>query len=356
MLTDLTTLPRNAPRPMAWVAHARRHHPVMLDKIHWVHRESRITPEWKKNKYDFEPWCYCVYEAVAAAFIVDRGIDADDLDKNFTNRQKILIGGALAAWDATQCIYTYDVSLAKSLLKTPYAVTDKLNDNLLTRLPVWCVYVDLSKATHFVDLNSNVILGFFATVIQYSDDAEADMLVLVDASSPEDKDVLFPLSLPINPTSNQKKSITDRYAHIKNEGLRKALFHDLSYYVKLILHLCSEAPDITQRGRVNFLKPRPKYNKQGNIIIPRKPQQWEVGWRMGAKLRHLQRKFEEMDKEWKQNTKTGRAGPRPHIRQGHFHGRRVGKGRKDLIFKWQPPTLVCGDQIVTTIHPVEEED
>ncbi len=113
--------------PGVWDAYA---------KSLYIHRSQGVA--WPE-------WCY------APLLVMERALAGgrETIDMQIATWTAPL--GCLAAWRATQGIYRLHPTLLAELLGTP--VDDEVPSDALTRMPEWCVYVELHTPDHH---------GFFA--------------------------------------------------------------------------------------------------------------------------------------------------------------------------------------------------
>lgn len=158
--------PRTDPTVERLQAHLRAvagRYPLAWDQIASFRRERKDLGDWPA-------WCYC---PLAGAYAVVSGGG----DQVVPPGRGLDVGvvGALAAWRATQGVYRIDPDLLPALWDTP--VSGALPDDLLFRLPEWCVYVETS---HAPTIAGERLAGFFAHLEYDANGARAELRVLLD--------------------------------------------------------------------------------------------------------------------------------------------------------------------------------
>lgn len=331
---------------------------------------SRVTAElggrkvWRRfDKYrsdraalgDWPDWCFCPTTLAAAelvgAYGTPRG-SALDLGLMATARQKALDHGgrilnkpaldvftlgALSAWRTTQGVYRVDQDLAASLASTP--LSGALPSDVLTHLPEWCVYVELSE-DH----------GFWA-YLDYQRTGERELIIVVAYGG-----ALSPIVVGLGGTLLDGLGLVQGISESVGIDDLTVLKH-VTPYVSILLYLCSTEPDICTVDGAERRPSRPR--RQGPIHGAQAPTVWETGFRIGAALRKVQPE---------QRPASGdpiRPGRRPtgHIRRAHWHTYWVGsekRGDRRFEFRWMPPIPVAleledGAAPFATVRPVRSE-
>ena len=248
---------------------------------------------------------------------------------------------ALSAWRATKGIYRFDAEIASALTSTP--LTGHLPDDLLERLPEWCVYVDLSEA-EYADKR---LFGFYAHLERDANDGHKELRLLLDRS-----DGLLPVPLHLS-GGNLAEAVEQMLAESDRQAIRRGLppsdhlfelpqkvSQQIAPLVSLLLYLCSEQPEIDELGGAQRKPQNPIQIKTRNGLkeFPAStPTTWNVGWRIGAALRSAQKRTSETSGDGTH------ASPRVHIRRAHWHTFLTGVGRTRRELRWISPILVGGD-------------
>ena len=96
-----------------------------------------------------------------------------------------------------------------------------------------------------------------------------------------------------------------------------------------------------------------KTRKGLRLFPPEAPMVWEVGWKIGRRIRKAA-----------QGEGTGAGGAvRAHLRRAHWHGFWKGPrkevDKREMVVKWLPPIMVKGEEMgekVVTVRRVKERD
>lgn len=113
--------------------------------------------------------------------------------------------------------------------------------------------------------------------------------------------------------------------------------------VSLVLYLCSDAAEITDRKD----QTRAPAGFQSPTRTPNAPTVWETAFRLGEALRSARAAAASGD--------GSHAAPRPHIRRAHWHHFWTGprSGERRLVLPWLHPIIVAGGEIVPVVRTVE---
>jgi hypothetical protein len=322
---DFLSLDKNACRPRAHVAVAKHYYPdawQLADKF----RAGRGThyPDWPN-------WCFLPIAAGLGIIAEDAGIDLMELPRLYpmrvTDAARLT---ALATWRVTQGIYRFDPAVYEAVRGTP--LTGDIPDEVLYRLPEWCVYVETPglSGQH----------GFFAH-LEHDHSGRPELRLLLDTD-----EMLVPVPIHLG-----KLSLAHAVASAEHEALQQAQqwglpFHleqlrpneargwaaELAPMVNLLLYVCTQASEISNGNRRPAL-PVPKQTRHHGkrFFPPDSPTTWDVGIRIGNALRAALK-----------NGQTGvthpHAGPRAHIRRAHWHGYWCGRDEtRRFELRWMPP-------------------
>lgn len=298
-----------------------------------------------KELDNWPEWCWCPLAGSYA--IVNQG--------KVVPQEKILdisILVALATWRITQGIYKFDSDLYKSLWET--SLDEKLPIEVFYRLPEWCVYVESPAQYRWCRI---LLYGFFVHLEWDANSGRTELRFLFDTEKGFIPQILHLTSLTI---TECLKSVWNEAR--KNTGIELSpqyipeLRNAIIPFISVTLYLCSQAADIydlkNKRDRPG--NPKPTKTKKGMRVFPvSEKTTWLVGYRIGASLRKV---YSHIDSA-KNIESTGgvRSSPRPHIRRAHWHSYWTGPktGPQKVVLKWLPPSLVSGDGVIPTIHPVE---
>jgi len=274
----------------------------------------------------------------------------------------------LSAWRMTQGIYRYDPALYAALVDTPIA--GDIPAHVLQRMPEWCVYIETPDMTIATTSGSLPLRGVYAW-LDHARGADHDLLVLVsDAEGPR----LTPTHIPLVGTLAEACEATltewrDAYARgnatqLPRKGWAAEVQRTIPPILSLLLYLCSEAPDLSRRGKLALpANPEPVRTRRHGwrLFAADGPSEWNVGVRIGAALRAAYAREETGSAA----AATGRH-VRPHVRRAHWHtilsGARkradgtpipVAEQRHEL--RWMPPIPVAltDAELPAVIRPVK---
>jgi len=327
-------------------------------------RFSKLYPNaWKqvddlranRNSLGDRPdWCFLPLAGAYA--IVSDGAMIEDPD----TLKHVALLGALAAWRVTQGIYRFDPSTFDAIWKTP--VTGDIPSAVLHHLPEWCVYVPTPGQTW----KGTTLYGFFAHLEYDANDRRTDLRFVLDVSAtPGEQMLIMPIHVGKGGVANAVEEVLEeslrhvRVSIVPSDSEVLMLKRDMPPLVSLVLYLCCEAAEISggHGGRRAPARPKPVRTKTGmRIFPPDRPNQWEVGYRLGAALRSA---LSEHDSG---QTTGSHASPRPHVRRAHWHSFWVGKWNEPearaVILRWLPPIPVnvqSVEELVTTIRGVSDD-
>ncbi len=262
---------------------------------------------------------------------------------------------ALGAWRITQGIYRFDPDLYAALISTP--LTGDLPDDLLYRLPEWCVYVETPGLT----FDGRPLLGVYAHLDHAPHDGHIELRLVLDSES--DLRLLpVPVRLGHGSLRNAVRALStlahdnvERYLPEKREFLadteeRDAQdTRDLAPILSLLLYLCADEADYERPPKPRIVRTQ----KHGRLMPPpENARYWPVGERIGAALRQAR---ESAASTSGGNTQAERASPRPHWRRAHWHTFWTGPpdGERTARLKWLPPIPVNlgGQELPIVIYP-----
>lgn len=323
------------PRPLIHLREFATRYPGAFDLATDMRRRRGVDlPNWPDTIYLPVAGSYAI---VSARFggVVPRQAGAD-----------IGICAALVAWRATKGVYRFAPELLAELIETP--LSGHLPDELLERLPEWCVYVDLNGALS--------LSGFYAHLERDANNGRRELRLVLDTEKE-----LLPVPLHLT-GGNLSESIESAWEEANRQGAGisdetmfakpQELAKQLSPLISLLLYLCSERPEIDESGGANR---RPQNliaikTKHGVKEFPAStPTTWNVGWRIGAALRAAQ----QTENQPGDGTHTS---PRPHIRRAHWHTYLTGPGRTLRQLRWVSPILVGAntEELPAVIHQREK--
>jgi len=317
-----------------------------------------IHNEFRSHRAQYGDWPEYVFAPrQAAEHVLMRGKPITDQTSSRT-LTAIEVVGTMAAWRPTQGIYRFAPNLLDELWDTP--VTGDLPAELLHRLPEWCVYVELGRATPI-----GVIHGAWAR-IGYDVDSRKEVLdFLIDRDRAEPKLV----RLPFIGTLEQSLDVLRRAVRARFRGDAFRLMTAEMQFMEerllvepvlsVVLYLCSANAEIESRGRPHpRVRPKPSRRRSGELrwIAADEPTIWATGTRLGAALRRANERVKAEP--------AGDGAPRvvPHIRRAHWHTYwrgAINSPERHRELRWLPPIAVNLDDDappVATVRPVPEPE
>lgn len=251
----------------------------------------------------------------------------------------------LGTWRYSQNVYKFNSTLLDELIITN--IDKPLPINILTRLPEYCIYIDLEDTKLFINSDINDIIGVF---VWYDYDLKNNIPELrIDLFRKTGEMLPVIVSLIDGYTVREalehtSKSYIDQVRALgllsdaENFELGDFWPEHISKLISVIMYLCSDKPEINnlrQPGNIPS-RPKPKKVKGGMTLFPAQGVTiWEVGKDIGKRLCNA-------DVEKLEYAGGTHARPRAHVRRGHWHGYWTGplKGSRTFILKWLHPMLV----------------
>jgi hypothetical protein len=244
---------------------------------------------------------------------------------------------ALGTWRYSQGIYRFDSQAQQALAST--LLHGEMPTDVLLRLPEWCLYIETPDQQWF----GQPLHGFWCHLESDANTQRRELRFLLNHG-----DSLSPQILHLGGWTVTEA--VDRYiSEAKRQGraagitlpadASEAVEHisaQIQPLLAMILYLCSDEPEITDREHPEQRpsRPRPTRTKKGwKLFAPKAPKIWQVGEQLGEALR----KDHGADP-------TGRR-VKPHLRRAHWHGFWSGPrdGERRFGYKWLPPTVVAAD-------------
>lgn len=261
----------------------------------------------------------------------DRGFDED-----------VYLLCALSAWRCTQGIYRFDPDLLDELWESGF--DGMIPVEQLYRLPEWCCYLETPGRM----IGTRPLHGFYVHLDFKAQSTQLRLLLDIG-------DEPVPRPLPLRILDDVTKSIEDCLGNRVNELSRDEL-EVIKPLVSLALYLCYEEEDIQDAKGSSRLphNPSPKRVKGGERLFPAAaPSQWNVGFRLGAKLRAAR-------SQERQEAEGSHARPRAHVRRAHWHtywtGSKGDPGQpQKRRLNWLHPLLVNApdsESLVPVVRPV----
>jgi hypothetical protein len=280
-----------------------------------------------------------------------QGRDLNTFQSPLAVARDAAIIAALAAWRPTKGVYQFHPQLLDALWGTP--VTGDLPTQVLKRLPEWCVYIPLERELS----KTETLHGAWAHLEWDANDHSEELRLLLDVNNellPIPIDLGGTLRQGIDNVTNEALMRTQTVMHTSElEQATSGIAALAEPIISLLLYLCSEEPELDGQGRPG--NPRPKKVKGGTRTFPVPgPRHWNVGSRIGAKLKTAHERITS-DREEEPG---GRTRPRPHLRRAHWALRWTGPRtqKQTPVLRWIQPTLVAADtdeELPATIRRVE---
>jgi hypothetical protein len=256
---------------------------------------------------------------------------------------------ALAAWRPTQGIYRFDASLLDALWDSD--VDGALPVSVLTRLPEWCVYLELPGR----QLEGGLRLeGCWAHLESDANDGHMELRFLLDTH-----EGLLPMPLHLGmgagtlvdgaqaATEEMARQIEQTgeatVAEVMRTRAAASLMAGLTRpLVSVLLYLCTTTDSLTSAEGAVPSRPSPKPARRGEpprFLPPVRPSIYEAGARLGAALREARAAVEGQGV-----SSGGGRTPVGHVRRAHWHAYWVGpRGDAELRrreVRWLPPIFV----------------
>jgi hypothetical protein len=275
----------------------------------------------------------------------------------------------LSAWRMTQGIYRYDPALYAALVDTPLA--GDIPASIIQRMPEWCVYIETPEMVVATTSGDAPLHGVFAW-LDHARGADHDILVLaLDVDGLR----LTPTHVPLVGSLDDAVAATlaewqDAYARGNAESPPPAAWADqvrrtVPGILSLLLYLCSEAPDLSRRGKpATPANPEPVRTRRHGwrLFAAGGPSEWDVGVRIGAALRAAYAR----EQTGGAAAESGRH-VRPHVRRAHWHTILSGKRKRDdgtpipasdqrRELRWMPPIPVALEDVgdlTAVIRPIK---
>ena len=210
----------------------------------------------------------------------------------------------------TRSIYRFDETLLESLLSTH--IEGNIPSELLTRLPEWCVYIDIDEGVYAsLDYIRNPKDGYSEHELRLWAHGVPIILPLGSWTIEEGVDMFASNALGNNHRFEQMIELTKKL---------------LQRYLPLVMYICSDGVEYSGDQRPSYPTPV-KTRRDGFKLFPaQKDRIWMLGEKSGRAIR---------EHSPRESTGEGRKGPAPHIRRAHWHTLRNGK------VKFFPPIPVA---------------
>ena len=212
---------------------------------HDTWREVDVLRARRRELGNWPDWCFLPLALVQT--IVARG--KHDLSPD--EYKLVTILGALAAWRATQGVYSFDATTFDALWKTP--VTGEIPTKVLYHLPEWCVYIP----TPDKNWRGECLNGFFAHLEYDLAKNQTELRLLLDVSRRDGNydAVAFPIRMGMGGiAASLEDTLRVRVGHERlatdlTADDRAKIMKDVPALVSLVLYLCSECTRSGRRSR-----------------------------------------------------------------------------------------------------------
>ena len=270
-------------------------------------------------------------------------------------------------WRKSKGVYRFAPELYNELISQP--LDCNLQMQSFFRLPEWAVYIE----TPGLKLKKRKISGFIANIdyhVNFMDKNDASPSLFLSIFF--DDQWLYPDTMEMPFTNETLKDIIDKMYRIDKDmnELRADEYGDvhksssilpekedmrriLTVMLNLLMYLCSEEPDITQRT-----EPVSHSHHKEKGVIPKEHKVWDVGVRISQFIKKYKHTYTDSEEESETNRTV-----RPHIRRAHWHTYWIGPRDADYperqaIPKWLPPIPVnvkWQDELPVNIKLVDGE-
>lgn len=334
-----------------------------LDSLPAIREEAKAEGAWPD-------WAALPTGAGYAAVCIHHGITSLNSPRH---TEEIMYAESAYLWRKSKQIFAFDETLEKELIEQDFP--GDIPGDVLLRLPVPCVYVQLHASSRIFDSDVPAD-GFFAYMTWNAQFQQSELTVIaldIDGNS-IDRDIC-PLKGTVEEAVRNIRHTSvvqymrdiDKAAGYEPNFFEQVLAEVANYsgsatafkkIFNLLLYLCTDEPDYDNQPR--RVKAKPTYTTYTPERPPRRTNITNVGTRIGAAIRLDRQKAKEINDEAEQQQPEHRkhASPIAHIRRGHYHsfwtGAKESVDRK-IVVKWLPPMLINGDkgEIVPTIRPVK---
>ncbi len=245
---------------------------------------------------------------------------------------------ATCTWQFSKGIYDFDSDLYQALIDSE--IKGDLPSEVLHRLPEWCLYIN----TPNYQFDGQPAHGFYAMLEHDMNDGHHELRLFIDADG---KLISVPLHLgnwSVHDAVDKYFKYANLQSSIHGYGLLpntaqtiKTVTDDIMPLLSLLLYICSDTPDLSNREFFGDSPQRPqaKKTKKGWRLFPaEKIKTWTVGETIGEHLRQTAKDYQSTDRRVK-----------AHLRRGHHKTYWTGKRGSDEqkpVSRWIPPAIVAG--------------
>lgn len=232
------------------------------------------------------------------------------------------------AWWQTKGIYKIDEEVITHLVETDMG-KKPLPFELLYKMPEWAIFIPYGRQN---------IEGFLFSIDWFDlPDREVTYKEELRITTFFEEGDPLPIYVPFISGCGLQDAITKGLhdAGVNYDGsVFEPIFRIANIGLNLLLYICSKNADIKHRLK---RKPRSKRNK--SVKPSKSVVNFNVGYRRGSDIQNT---------EGAASRGTGKGNQKAaHWRRAHWHTYRVGKGRKERVLYWMPPTKIgCKDSPV----------
>ena len=290
----------------------------------------------------------CLLPSIAAVAVV-RGSGPETAPWTPEEAGALVPLSAMFAWRWGRQIVRVDPDLAEALAAT--RLDESLPSDSLLSLPGWCLYLAQTGphgrlgAYFFLDWNLDRHATELVVLVDYEDGHNIAIAVdLAGESLAEGIDRSLAEARQTRAALGKDGGWSpDLVTGLDGPDSGERLEQTVQPLIATALYLCSAEPDLVD--------PSGRYDKLRKPSAPAAhPVSWELGWRVGAKLRSA-RSADATD------SGGSHAKPRPHVRAAHWHHYWTGPrtGDRKLVVRWVHPIVVSGSrsELPTTVRDLD---
>lgn len=262
----------------------------------------------------------------------------------------------LGAWRTSLGIYKLEAEMVSQMADTP--IPDDTPTNIFSRLPEWCVYLEIPEEINFEIENASSgnlrtrLNGFWALfdyiVVDNRKEVALNLVPNFVSSIGISYECLQPLQIIIKEGLTIKEACRIAFSTLNmgdgllNNNLFTTDYRLVNILLSLLLSLCAKEPDIINvhgeavTGDEVRLPKYTKNKKTGAFIPPSSPTIYYIGKRLGGEIRALNLRLNK-------NSMSKSSRKRPHIRKAHWRGvwKGTGQNRRYELY-WQYAVFVNG--------------
>lgn len=301
---------------------------------------NKMIDDFRQSKgKDLPNWASFCFMPMAGWYAILCG-QLDKPQLSASDMSKLHALSATCTWQFSKGIYDFDSDLYQALIDSE--IKGDLPSEVLHRLPEWCLYV---KTPDYC-FNEQLAQGFYAMLEHDMNDGHHELRLFIDTDANL-------ISVPLHLGNWSVHEAVDKYVKYANlqssihgygmlegmAGMTNKVAQAIMPLLSLLLYICSDAPDLSNRELPSDSPQRPqaKKTKKGWRLFPaEKVKTWMVGQTVGEQLRQTA-------KDHQSNDRTVKA----HLRRGHHKTYWTGKRGSDEqkpVSRWIPPAIVGGNK------------